>query len=291
VEALMKRTMLSLEYDEWEKAGDIVEQALNMDSENAEIYVAKLMAETRSSKEENLSEYGGDLSEYTSYQKAMRFGDAELRTRLEQYNAVILERRQQEQAEKAREKEIAAEIQKQEQTKQKKTKWRAVLMLAPVIILAIIAVALNGAPGSNQGVAAFERLLDLPYLVEIMENNENVSQLQGRGLRLNPAVTIDGRRTHSGRPTIPGIFHGVMFAYELDGQNRTLDFILIRGADRFDGIEIDFDDVESMISHFSQTYGVEVGQVGTSLHFTLDDIGVEIRQDMGISVITIRREQ
>lgn len=93
VEALLKRAMLYLEDGEWEKAYEYAENALDVDAECAEAYLAKFLAEYNinsaddipSECEEMLVEIES-LTELTSYGKAMRFADDELKAKLEGYN-------------------------------------------------------------------------------------------------------------------------------------------------------------------------------------------------------------
>ena len=93
VEALLKRAMLYLEDSEWEKAYEYAENALDVDAECAEAYLAKFLAEYNinsaddipSECEEMLMEIES-LTELTSYGKAMRFADGELKAKLEGYN-------------------------------------------------------------------------------------------------------------------------------------------------------------------------------------------------------------
>ncbi|MBQ5319312.1 MAG: hypothetical protein J6K17_09475 [Oscillospiraceae bacterium] len=93
VEALLKRAMLYLEDSEWEKAYEYAENALDVDAECAEAYLTKFLAEYNinsaddipSECEEMLMEIES-LTELTSYGKAMRFADDELKAKLEGYN-------------------------------------------------------------------------------------------------------------------------------------------------------------------------------------------------------------
>lgn len=86
VDALLKRAMMSLEDAEWDKASELLEQVLNQDPENAVAYVGKLMAEVKVNKEENLGKRAIRLSDSINYQKAVRFADDTLKSKLQQYN-------------------------------------------------------------------------------------------------------------------------------------------------------------------------------------------------------------
>lgn len=138
LEPLMKRIALSLEYDEWEKAADLLEQALNIDPENAKLYVALLMTETKSKKEENLADFPGDISAYLNYQKALRFADEGLAKRLEQYNRAALERkRQAEEQEAKRQMEIEEEKAAEKKQEEKRGLFFAGILFAFFVLLLI----------------------------------------------------------------------------------------------------------------------------------------------------------
>ena len=84
---LVKRARLMCEDNDFSKARDLVEQALNIDPENGEAYLVALMAERQCRQEEQLGELRvGDLQQSGNYQKAVRFGDKALAARLEAYD-------------------------------------------------------------------------------------------------------------------------------------------------------------------------------------------------------------
>lgn len=93
VEALLKRAKLYLEDSEWERAYEYAENALDVDAECADAYLAKFLAEYNinsaddipSECEEMMLEIES-LTELTSYGKAMRFADDGLKAKLIEYN-------------------------------------------------------------------------------------------------------------------------------------------------------------------------------------------------------------
>lgn len=91
-ESMLKRAFLFLEEAEWTKANDLLEKVLNIEPENAKVYLGKLMAEVRVNKEENLAKRAVKLSEKTNYQKAVRFSDNELKEQLQEYNTSATQR-------------------------------------------------------------------------------------------------------------------------------------------------------------------------------------------------------
>jgi tetratricopeptide (TPR) repeat protein len=85
---LVKRARLMCEDGDFAKAQELVEQALNLDPESGEVYVVALMAECQCKQEEQLGSLVTDeLSQRGNYQKALRFGDAALKVRLDGYDA------------------------------------------------------------------------------------------------------------------------------------------------------------------------------------------------------------
>lgn len=83
--ALLRRARLFLEDGMFERADELCEQALNLDPENADGYLVKLLAECGLSSEDALGGYFGDLTRSGNYAKAIRFGDEELAKRLQGY--------------------------------------------------------------------------------------------------------------------------------------------------------------------------------------------------------------
>lgn len=84
-EALIKRAFLLLEEADWTKADELLEKVLNIDPENAQAYVGKLMIEVKVNKEENLAKRPVDYSQSSNYIKAVRFGDENLKSTLSNY--------------------------------------------------------------------------------------------------------------------------------------------------------------------------------------------------------------
>ena len=275
LEGLIKRAVLSMEYGEWEKARELAEQALVIDPERAEAYVAQLMAELQVSEEEALAEHRGDLSAYVSYRKALCFADPDLRARLEEYNATVLERLRQEEEERARWKKERAEQAK---------KWRRILLiLLPLIVMLSIFFVMNIVEGNRRNNEAFERLLDLSYAIEIVNSEATAAQLRERGFRLTEGRAGQNLRDYRSLPANHG---RATFRYARPsgtpvGTPMELFSVIIQER-TFDGIALDFDNVEQMERHFSRTYGVEVGMRESGLYrrvlyFTLDGVDVEIR--------------
>ncbi len=97
---LIKRAFLFLEDGDWASANDYCEKVLDIDPENAEAYLGKLMVELKVGKKTDLKNCETPFDDSSNYQKAVRFGDADL----PQYITYIDERN-----EKARLEELYAE--------------------------------------------------------------------------------------------------------------------------------------------------------------------------------------
>lgn len=91
-ESLTERAFLCLEDGEFDKADELLEQALNCQAKYAKAYVGKLMIAVGVRIEEALAEAKSGLEKYKEYNRILRFGDAETRKRIEGYNKQIAER-------------------------------------------------------------------------------------------------------------------------------------------------------------------------------------------------------
>ena len=89
---LLRRVFLFLEDKNWQEADEYCEKVLDLDPENAMAYVGKLMAELQVSKEENLANCEKPFDNSNNYQKAVRFADDELKTKLVGYINAINDR-------------------------------------------------------------------------------------------------------------------------------------------------------------------------------------------------------
>lgn len=87
--ALVKRGFLALEDEEWAKADEFFEQALNQNAEDAQAYLGKLLAELQVKKQEELIECKESFENMSNYQKAVRFADDRLKNELQEYINVI----------------------------------------------------------------------------------------------------------------------------------------------------------------------------------------------------------
>ena len=91
-DALLKRAFMALEDGEFERAADFCEQALNIDPENAEAYLGKLMADLRISNRADLKTSEKPFGDNNNYKKVLRFGDDALKTEIEDYCLIAARR-------------------------------------------------------------------------------------------------------------------------------------------------------------------------------------------------------
>ena len=93
---LLRRAFMFLEDGDWAKADDFCEQVLNLEPENPQAYVGKLMSELQVHRQADLSKCKTPFDHKKNYQKAMRFGDTKLQMELAGYNTLINERNEKE---------------------------------------------------------------------------------------------------------------------------------------------------------------------------------------------------
>lgn len=89
VAPLLKRAFMFLEDKDWSSADEYCEKVLDQDPENAMAYLGKLMVELHVSKKESLRSQKEPFSNSNNYQKAIRFGDDELKNELIYINTQI----------------------------------------------------------------------------------------------------------------------------------------------------------------------------------------------------------
>ena len=106
--SLLDRAKLFLEDQKFNEAYQYCERALDIEPQNPEAYLIRLMAETRCCRLESLAYHTKPLDTYDSYNKAIRFASPEMQNELSRYNKIIKEKV----ADK--EKQWQAEIEKKE---------------------------------------------------------------------------------------------------------------------------------------------------------------------------------
>ena len=127
-DALLKRAFLFLEDGDWRSANAYCEKVLDADPENAHAYLAKLMVDLRVKQQEDIATSAKPFEENANYQKALRFGDAEIRNRLLRYT----------ESNKTHQELLKKE--KEDQQKARKTKRKANLIFSAKIAVRFLIV-------------------------------------------------------------------------------------------------------------------------------------------------------
>lgn len=92
---LLKRAFMFLEDGDWQSANEYCEKVLDMDPENAQAYLGKLMAELQVRRQEELANYAYSFDHTANYQRVMQFGDDKLKTEMQGYISQINQRNEQ----------------------------------------------------------------------------------------------------------------------------------------------------------------------------------------------------
>ena len=99
---LLKRAFMFLEDGNWASADEYCEKVLDIDPENAQAYLGKLMANAQIRKKELFSTLANPFNNLLYYDKVMRFGDEALKEELNGYIAAINERNEKNRLERER---------------------------------------------------------------------------------------------------------------------------------------------------------------------------------------------
>ena len=91
--SLLKRAFMFLEDGDFSNADSYCERALDIDPENAQAYLGKLMAELHVCKQEALADCVEPFDNSSNYLKVLRFGDEETINTLKNYISIINERK------------------------------------------------------------------------------------------------------------------------------------------------------------------------------------------------------
>ena len=99
VAPLLRRAFIFLEDKDWESADDYCEKVLDLEPENAEAYLGKLLAEKHVKKAEDLQNLANPFDYSSNYEKIMRFGSKEIKKQIKGYNQFIIDRNEKEELE------------------------------------------------------------------------------------------------------------------------------------------------------------------------------------------------
>ena len=147
---LSRAFMLIGEGDFW-MADELLEQVLNVQPETALAYIGKLMVELMVETEEELPLLcRKPLEEYANYEKAYRFGDAELRVELDDWN-VLSKARLEREAEEERIRRVR-EIEEQQFRYKKMQQEDALIKIGQFLLGAFFGVILGAIFGVIAGL-------------------------------------------------------------------------------------------------------------------------------------------
>lgn len=115
---LLRRVSIFLDNQGWESADIYCEKVLDIDPENADAYIGKILAELHCSNEAQLENQNTPLERLPAYKNAVRFADEECAHRLTERNRAIKERLERAERERA-ERELAEKLRRQAEEKKR----------------------------------------------------------------------------------------------------------------------------------------------------------------------------
>lgn len=89
---LLRRAVLFLEEENWDKADEYLERVLDDEPENAEAYLGKLMIDLHVKRIDDLKNFKEPIESNSNYKKIIRFADERLRNLIIEYNKEIIDR-------------------------------------------------------------------------------------------------------------------------------------------------------------------------------------------------------
>ena len=99
VNSLLQRVFMFLEDGDWKNADQYCERILDIDPQNAQAYLGKLMAELKVKKKDNLKDCAQPFDGKDNYKKIIRFGDNILKNEINEYLKFITDRNNQKHSE------------------------------------------------------------------------------------------------------------------------------------------------------------------------------------------------
>ena len=91
-ETLLKRAFMFLSDGDWNNANEYCEKVLDIDPENAQAYLGKLMVDIQAKKIEDIVSSNVPFNMNNNYQKICVYGDSRLKAELEQFINIIITR-------------------------------------------------------------------------------------------------------------------------------------------------------------------------------------------------------
>ena len=149
----IKRAFLFMEDEEWEKADEYFEAALDEDPTNAYAYLGKLMVQYKIKTLEGLDEVSDAIEENKWYKKALRFSDEKLSDFLNELKTS-----------EEKETDLAGGTmpgeEKEAPTDTGKMAKKILLYVVPIVLALVLIVALGSSP-KKQAAAQYEKAQEL----------------------------------------------------------------------------------------------------------------------------------
>ncbi len=152
VAPLLKRAFMFLEDGDWNSTDEYCEKVLDIDPENAQAYLGKLMAELHIKKPDALKNCEKPFDSHSYYQKVLRFGDGELVSFMKDCISFINERNEKDRLEQektriAREEKAKADALARQIRAKKALKMVGIFLTVALIVTALaLAVYYVGIP-------------------------------------------------------------------------------------------------------------------------------------------------
>jgi hypothetical protein len=169
LDSLLRRAFVFLEDNDWEKADEYADRVLDMDAENGNAYLVKLLAELHVGRESELEKLSNPISTSLNWQRILRYGSTELRDKVKKYNQLIIDR-----IEVDKHKAFISDIKKLINQAYREKSIIEIKKLLPGILTEEEATTLR---------EECDKVLDL-----IQENNRNKDQLATKRKAVEPAI-------------------------------------------------------------------------------------------------------
>jgi len=215
VDSLIKRAWLFLDDGDTKQANEYFDRVLDTDPEYAPAYVGKLCIELGMKDERELASNRNELTEYSNFQKALRFADDEYKAKLNRYNQIVvgnIEEKRRIAEEKRQEAIRLAEAKKQEDArvakenteKRRKQTKRNIKLAAKVAIFAFVGFLLF-LLNSNIISPFFENRSAQAVFSQMRPEIESFEHLISASHSAISGITADGSVVIVGNPHLPDL--------------------------------------------------------------------------------------
>lgn len=153
ISTLLKRVTLFLEDEQWQDANVYCEKVLDIDPENAQAYLGKLLAELKLHSKDELANVSKSIEQNNNYRRAIKYADEYLASELKYYNEQI---------------QFRAEKNKQ----QEEVKQEAKKALHKKQAVITIAIALAAAIAAGAGYAVMRPKMQLKKAEEMIAEGQ-----------------------------------------------------------------------------------------------------------------------